>query len=110
MVRTNIRRSFPLWMKVLVTLVFDPLLGQTTEQIAEPAIRMLVSPELEGKSGLLFTQIKRFKAPEPGARTVDPWEGQRFWEFSERLVARARTSGRSPAEGEGEAATMFESL
>ena len=90
-VRTNIRRDFPLWMKALVTLVFDPLLGQTPEQIADPAMRLLVSPEFEGKSGLLFIQIKRFKAAEPGARTQDPREGKRFWEFSERLAARART-------------------
>jgi NAD(P)-dependent dehydrogenase (short-subunit alcohol dehydrogenase family) len=93
-VRTNIRRGFPLWMKVLVPLVVDPLLGQTAEQIAEPAMRLLVSPDFEGKSGLLFTQIKRFKAAEPDARTRDPREGQRFWEFSERLAARARAPGR----------------
>lgn len=102
-VRTNIRRDFPLWMKVLVTLVFDPLLGKTPEQIAEQAMRLLVSPEFEGKSGLLFTQIKRFKAAEPDARTADPREGQRFWEFSERLAARARTR-RPPAEGDRGAA------
>ena len=98
-VRTNIRRDFPWWMKVLVTLVFDPLLGQTPEQIAAPAMRLLVCPEFEGKSGLLFTQIKRFKAAEPSARTADPREGQRFWEFSERLAPRARTIGKSAAEG-----------
>ena len=109
-VRTNIRRDFPWWMKVLVTLVFDPLLGQTSEQIAESAMRLLLSPEFEGKSGLLFTLIKRFKAVEPSARTVDPREGQRFWEFSERLAARIRTPGRPPAEVEREAATLFESL
>src|SRR5262245_42844979 len=89
-VRTNIRRDFPLWMKTLAPCVFDPLLGQTPEQIAESALRLLVSPEFEGKSGLLFTQIKRFKATEPGARTRDPREGRRLWEFSERLAARAR--------------------
>jgi NAD(P)-dependent dehydrogenase (short-subunit alcohol dehydrogenase family) len=91
-VRTDIRRDFPFWMKVLVALVFDPLLGQTPEQIAAPAMRLLVSPEFEGQSGLLFTQIKRFKAAEPGARTRDPSEGQRLWEFSVRLAASARAS------------------
>lgn len=91
-VRTNIRRDFPLWMKVLVPLVFDPLLRQTPEQIAEAAMRLLVSPEFEGQSGLLFTQIKRFKAAEPGPRTRDPHEGQRLWEFSEQLAASARAS------------------
>ena len=49
-VRTNIRRDFPLWKKVLVTLVFDPLLGQPPEQIAESAMRLLVSPEFEGRA------------------------------------------------------------
>jgi NAD(P)-dependent dehydrogenase (short-subunit alcohol dehydrogenase family) len=91
-VRTNIRRDFPRWMKVLVPLVFDPLLGQTPDQIAESAMRLLVSPELEGKSGLLFTQIRRFKAAEPNARTRDPREGRRLWAFSEQLAASARAS------------------
>ena len=99
-VRTKIRRDFPWWMKVLVTLLFDPLLGQTPEQIAEPAMRLLVSPEFEGMTGLLFTQIKRFKAVGPSARSLDPREGQRFWEFSERLATQARTPGRRPTEGE----------
>jgi len=91
-VRTNIRRDFPFWMKGLVPLVFDPLLGQTPEQVAESAMRLLVSPALEGKSGLLFTQIKRFKAAERNARTRDPREGDRFWAFSEQLAERARAS------------------
>lgn len=91
-VRTNIRRDFPLWMKVLVRLVLEPLVGQTPEQAAESAMRLLVSPEFEGRSGLLFTQIRRFKAAEPGARTLDPHEGQRLWEFSEQLAASARAS------------------
>jgi hypothetical protein len=72
--------------------VFDPLLGQTPEEVAESAMRLLVSPALEGKSGLLFTQIKRFKAAEPNARTRDPREGDRFWAFSEQLAERARAS------------------
>jgi hypothetical protein len=55
-------------------------------------MRLLVSPALEGKSGLLFTQIKRFKAAEPNARTRDPREGDRFWAFSEQLAERARAS------------------
>lgn len=97
-VRTNIRRDFPWWMKVLVTLVFDPLLGQTPEQIAESVMRLVVSPELEGKSGLLFTLIKRFKPVEPGARTMDPRAGQRFWEFSEQLATRERIPARIPAQ------------
>jgi NAD(P)-dependent dehydrogenase (short-subunit alcohol dehydrogenase family) len=92
-VRTNIRRTFPWWMRMLVGLVFDPLFGHTPEQIAASAMRLLATPEFEGASGRLFTQIKRFKVAEPGARMQDPREGQRLWDFSEHLVASARASG-----------------
>jgi len=51
------------------------------------------SAGLSGKTGLLFTQIKRFKPAEPGVRMRDPREGQRLWEFSARLAATARASG-----------------
>jgi NAD(P)-dependent dehydrogenase (short-subunit alcohol dehydrogenase family) len=91
-VRTNIRRGFPWWMKVLVPIVFDPLFGQTPEQIAVSAMRLLISPEFEGTSGRLFRQIKRFKAVEPGAPTRDAREGRRLWDFSEQLAASARAS------------------
>jgi retinol dehydrogenase 12 len=89
-VRTNIRRDFPWWMKLLVPLVADPLLGQEPDAIAASAVRLLVDPAFEGQSGLMFTQIRRFKAVEPGLRTRDVGEGKRFWDFSARLTARAR--------------------
>ena len=34
-VKTNIRREFPRWMKVVVPLVFDPLLKQTPHEAAD---------------------------------------------------------------------------
>jgi hypothetical protein len=80
-------------MRVLVALVFDPLFGQTLEQIAASAMRLLATPEFEGTTGRLFTQIKRFKVAEPGARTQDAREGQRLWDVSEHLLASARASG-----------------
>ena len=88
-VRTNIRRTFPLWMKLLVPLVMDPLMGQTPEQVATSALRLLVSPEFEGETGSLFTQVRRFEATQPGRHTRDPLEGRRLWHFSEQLAARA---------------------
>lgn len=95
-VRTNIRRGFPVWMKVLVPLVLDSLLGQRPEQVADSALRLLVDPAFEGRSGLLFTHIKRFKAIEPGRRTRDPHEGMRLWDFS----ARSRGQGEMPSAAE----------
>jgi NAD(P)-dependent dehydrogenase (short-subunit alcohol dehydrogenase family) len=44
-VRTNIRRHFPTWMKWLVALVMDPLLALPTEQVAAAALQLLVAPE-----------------------------------------------------------------
>jgi retinol dehydrogenase-12 len=88
-VKTNIRREFPRWMKVLVPLLFDPLLGQTPQEAAESALNLLLSPEHEGKSGALFLKIKTFRQIVPAARTVDPCEGRRLWELSERLCAFA---------------------
>jgi NAD(P)-dependent dehydrogenase (short-subunit alcohol dehydrogenase family) len=102
-VRTNIRRGFPLWMKVLVPLVLSPLLGQTPDQIAESALSLLTAPEFEGVTGALFKHfdrlrpgvrtpegIRRFERVTPGKRTADPGEGRRLWELSEELAAQAQ--------------------
>jgi len=88
-VRTNIRKQFPMWMKIAVPLLLDPFLAVSPDVIAASAERLLLGPEFEGKSGAIFTQIKRMKATPPGRRTHDPQEGRRLWEFSERLVADA---------------------
>jgi len=88
-VRTNIRKQFPMWMKIAVPLLLDPFLAVSPDVIAASADRLLLGPEFEGKSGAIFTQIKRMKATPPGRRTHDPQEGRRLWEFSERLVADA---------------------
>jgi len=88
-VRTGIRGEFPTWMKLLVPLVFDPLLGQTPERIAASALPLLTNPVYEGVSGDLFTYIKRFRPAKPGARTLYPKEGARLWASSQRLSREA---------------------
>jgi NAD(P)-dependent dehydrogenase (short-subunit alcohol dehydrogenase family) len=92
-VKTNIRREFPTWMKWLVPLVFDPLLGQTPQEVAAAALRLLLDADYEDVSGQLFLKIKRFRPIPPGARQRD--EGRPLWELSENLVASALE--RSPA-------------
>jgi len=99
-VRTNIRKQFPMWMKIAVKLLLDPFLAVSADVIAASAEGLLLGPEFEGKSGAMFTQIKRMKATPPGRRTHDPRQGRRLWEFSERLVADAlagRTKEREAA-------------
>jgi NAD(P)-dependent dehydrogenase (short-subunit alcohol dehydrogenase family) len=94
-VRTNIRRQFPTWMKLLVPLVIDPFLSQTPEQIAASARHLLLDPKFEGVSGALFRHIRQFKAQKAGPRTRDPAEGRRLWALSEELAAQARKASAS---------------
>jgi NAD(P)-dependent dehydrogenase (short-subunit alcohol dehydrogenase family) len=57
-VKTNIRRDFPVWMKWLVPLLADPLLGQTPQEAAGAALRLLLADEFEGVTGALFLKVK----------------------------------------------------
>jgi NAD(P)-dependent dehydrogenase (short-subunit alcohol dehydrogenase family) len=84
-VKTNIRRTFPLWMRVLVPLLADPLLGQKPADVAASAFRLLFDHELEGVSGALFLQVKKFKRLELDSILNDPRVGARLWELTERL-------------------------
>jgi NAD(P)-dependent dehydrogenase (short-subunit alcohol dehydrogenase family) len=91
-VRTNIRRGFPLWMKIVVGQVLGPLLQKTPEEAAAPALRLLLDDEYEGRSGELYQQIRHFRSCAPSAANADPRTGQRLWELSERLVESARAT------------------
>jgi NAD(P)-dependent dehydrogenase (short-subunit alcohol dehydrogenase family) len=91
-VKTSIRRDFPLWMKWLVPLVFDPLLGQTAEEAAASALRLLLDEEFEGVTGALFLKIKKFKPIVLSERLIDPEEGRRLWALSKHLMANGMDS------------------
>jgi NAD(P)-dependent dehydrogenase (short-subunit alcohol dehydrogenase family) len=86
-VKTNIRREFPWWMKWLVLMVLDPFLAQTPQEAAGSALRLLTAEEFEGVTGALFSKVRTFKQIEPDARMLDPGEGRRLWELSDRLTA-----------------------
>ena len=88
-VKTNIRNGpdFPWWMKALVPLVMDPLLGQTPEEAAESALKLLIADEYEGVTGALFLKIKKFKQIVPDASVTEGQIGKRLWELSKRLSA-----------------------
>jgi NAD(P)-dependent dehydrogenase (short-subunit alcohol dehydrogenase family) len=96
-VKTNIRREFPWWMKSLVPLLLDPLLAQSREEAAGAALGLLLAPEFEGLSGALFSKIRKFKRVRPTARVLTPDEGRRLWELSERLESKASVSQSSTA-------------
>jgi NAD(P)-dependent dehydrogenase (short-subunit alcohol dehydrogenase family) len=88
-VKTNIRRGFPGWMKLLVPLLFDPLLGQTPRGAAEAGLQLLLAEELEGLSGALFLKIWGLRRLAPDTDPGTQEEGRRLWGLSERLAARA---------------------
>ncbi len=88
-VKTNIRATFPTWMKVLVPILFDPLLGLRPEKVAAAALDLLLDPKFADHSGALFQMIRKFKPIETPKRAADLVEGSRLWNFSEDLVANA---------------------
>src|SRR5262249_39976061 len=102
-VRTNIRREFPIWMKILVPLVLDPLLGQAPEDVAICVLRLLLHKEFEGRNGGPFLKIREFRELKASRDVLDPGEGQRLFESSEQLLAPA--SRGTPSHASSPAAT-----
>ncbi len=96
-IKTNIRKGFPGWMKVLVPLLFDPLLGQTPHDAAQAALRLLLAEDLEGVSGALFVKIRKLRRVAPDADLLDRDQGRRLWGLSEQLAAKALAIAPSPA-------------
>ena len=90
-VKTNIRRRFPGWMKLLVPLLVDPLLGQTPQAAAEAALRLLLADDFEGVTGALFLKFGRLKSVAPSGAAEDSDDGERLWHLSEQLLTEARS-------------------
>jgi NAD(P)-dependent dehydrogenase (short-subunit alcohol dehydrogenase family) len=88
-VKTNIRRGFPWWMKLLVPLILDPLLAQSPQEAADAALRLLLAPDYEGTTGALFLKIRKFRQLIPARHMLDPGAGRRLWELSQRLSSLA---------------------
>jgi NAD(P)-dependent dehydrogenase (short-subunit alcohol dehydrogenase family) len=91
-VKTGIRREFPYWMKLLVPLLFDPLLGQTAAEVAEAALELALSPRFEGASGALFMKIRGFRPVAATASARDEEQGSRLWALSAALCAAAEAN------------------
>jgi NAD(P)-dependent dehydrogenase (short-subunit alcohol dehydrogenase family) len=88
-VKTNIRREFPLWMKILMPIIFDSLLGQTPQEVAKSALRLLLGTQFEGISGGLFLKIKRFRRIQPNRASTDRETATRLFDLSEWMIAEA---------------------
>jgi hypothetical protein len=78
-------------MKLLVPLLFDPLLGQSREEAAEAALHLLLSKDLEGVTGAQFLKVRKLKRIAPRVHQSGRAEAQRLWELSERLTGQNLT-------------------
>ncbi len=89
-VKTDIRRTFPRWMKILVPLVFDPLFGQTTGQAAEAAITVMDAISARHGGGPLFMKIRRLRplGTTFTAESIEAWT--RLSALSRKLASSAR--------------------
>jgi NAD(P)-dependent dehydrogenase (short-subunit alcohol dehydrogenase family) len=96
-VKTEIRRGFPLWMKVLVPLVMDPLLGQTPQDVADATMTLLVGTEAQDIAGRLFFKIRRLNQAPAVALDNTSERRKRLWDLSERLAFPSPTSAPSHA-------------
>src|SRR5262245_7626581 len=90
-VKTNIRRGFPVWMKWFVPLVLDPILSLSTHDVAAAALRLLADSACQQDSGALFQFITRFKRISVPKRVQDARARSRLWMLSEQLAAAAVT-------------------
>ena len=87
-VKTNIRRTFPRWMKWLVPILIDPLLAQPASTVADSAQRLIAGDE-RSRDGVLFSHILRFKRLRPERDMIDRHLGMRLWALSEQLSTGA---------------------
>jgi len=95
-VRTAIRREFPLWMKLVVPILIDPFLAQPAEEVARSALRLTLDDEFEGVSGALYRHIRAFRPLAPDKLAADPAAGRRLWALSDAMVDRALSRTPSP--------------
>ena len=92
-VKTNIRREFPRWMKVIVPLIMDPLLAQSPEDAASSALHVLADASPHDPTAVLFTKIRRLKRLWPSDQLLDRQEWERLWNSADRLVSTVRAEG-----------------
>jgi NAD(P)-dependent dehydrogenase (short-subunit alcohol dehydrogenase family) len=89
-VKTNIRREFPRWMKVIVPLIIDPLLAQSPDAAASSALHVLAEASPNDPTNVLFTKIRRLKRLWPSDQLLDRQEWERLWSSADRLSETAR--------------------
>jgi NAD(P)-dependent dehydrogenase (short-subunit alcohol dehydrogenase family) len=83
-VRTNIRREMPLWLRALSSVGYR-FVGQTASQAAASASKVLFDPEFEQANGAMFLCSPKFQQITPRPLVASPEQGARLWALSEKL-------------------------
>src|SRR6185437_4913781 len=91
-VKTEIRRSFPWWMKLAVPVLFDPWLGQTSVEAADAAIDLLRRLSAQAYTPPLFTRIRKLRPYQPSADAAFPAAWDDLWRFSGQLLEKLRSA------------------
>jgi NAD(P)-dependent dehydrogenase (short-subunit alcohol dehydrogenase family) len=92
-VRTAIRKEFPAWMKIVVPLVLDPILGMEPEEPARSALELLLDPTHEGETGTLYTHVARLRRLALDDDLVRGATAQRLWATTEARTSEIVTRG-----------------
>ena len=87
-ISTDIRRHFSSWKKFTWNVLFRHF-GKTVEEGAQTQIHLAVSEELEGVSGLYFSDCKQ---EEPSKHAQDDVAAKKLWDVSAKLVGLEVTS------------------
>ncbi|CAB3993727.1 Hypothetical predicted protein [Paramuricea clavata] len=87
-ISTDIRRHFSPWKKFTWNVLFRHF-GKSVEEGAQTQVHLAVSEELEGVSGLYFSDCKE---DEPSKHAQDDVAAKKLWEVSAKLVGLEVTS------------------
>jgi NAD(P)-dependent dehydrogenase (short-subunit alcohol dehydrogenase family) len=91
-VKTEIRRNFPWWMKLAVPVLFDPWLGQTPGEAADAAIDVLRRLSVDADVPPLFTRIRELRPYQPRRDAAFPSAWEELWAFSRQLLDKLRSA------------------
>jgi NAD(P)-dependent dehydrogenase (short-subunit alcohol dehydrogenase family) len=94
-VKTDIRRGFPWWMKLAVPLLFDPWLGQTPAEAADAAMVVVRRVTADVNTPPLFTRIRKLRPYRPRTEVAAALAWDELERFSARLLAKLRPGARA---------------
>ncbi|HXT15031.1 MAG TPA: SDR family NAD(P)-dependent oxidoreductase [Gemmatimonadaceae bacterium] len=91
-VKTDIRRTFPVWMRILVPLLLDPWLTQTPEDAASAAQTVIDRIQADPAIGPLFSKLRALRPMRSPLTPADASQWRTLFTFSHQLASRSQPS------------------